>query len=188
MELDTGASLSIISESTYFSFFRSIPLQTSTVTLKSYTGEPITVRGQIDVFVQYGDQSATLPLIVVQGNGVTLLGRNWLEVIRLDWHLIHSTHFHNPSLESLLNKYQGLFATDLGVFNGPPIELWVDKDAPPRFFKPRVVPYSLKEKIEVELERLQQLKVITPPTGQPLLFLLSSRMEMLGSAGITKLQ
>ena len=162
MELDTGASVSIISESTYFSFFRSTPLQPSEATLKSYTGESITVCGQIEVFVEYADQTATLPLVVVQGNGATLLGRNWLEEICLDWNAIHSLQLTRSSLESVLAKYQRLFDADLGTFNGPPIQLWVDKDATPRFFKPRLVPYSLKQKIESELERLQSLNVITP--------------------------
>uniref|UniRef100_A0A1X7VL07 Uncharacterized protein n=1 Tax=Amphimedon queenslandica TaxID=400682 RepID=A0A1X7VL07_AMPQE len=133
---------------------KSIPLQASNVTLTSYTGDSISVRGQIDVFVEYADQSATLPLLLKE------------------------------------MKYQGLFATDLGVFNGPLIKLWVNKDAPPHFFKPRVVPYCQKEKIEVKLECLQQLKVITTVKffNWAALFLSSSKMGMLGSVGITKSQ
>uniref|UniRef100_A0A1X7VFD9 Peptidase A2 domain-containing protein n=1 Tax=Amphimedon queenslandica TaxID=400682 RepID=A0A1X7VFD9_AMPQE len=82
MELDTGSSSSFISESTYLSFFRYIPQQASNVTLKSYTGEFISFRGEINMFLEYADQSATLLLFVAQENGVTLLGRTWLEKIR----------------------------------------------------------------------------------------------------------
>jgi len=38
-----------------------------------------------DVDVQYGDQNKQLPLTIVEGNGPSLLGRDWLRHIRLDW-------------------------------------------------------------------------------------------------------
>ena len=36
-----------------------------------------------------GDQEAQLQLIVVQGSGPSLFGRNWLSVIRLNWRAIN---------------------------------------------------------------------------------------------------
>ena len=38
--------------------------------------------------VQYGDQTQKLKLVVVAGDGPTLLGRNWLKYIRLNWNSI----------------------------------------------------------------------------------------------------
>ena len=70
MEIDTGASLSIISEKTYHSLWttESQPkLQPSTVKLHTYTKEAITVLGSITVEVCYKDQTKTLSLLVVTG-------------------------------------------------------------------------------------------------------------------------
>ena len=91
MKLDTGASLSVISEITY-SFFRSCKLQPSSVSLKSYTGQDIIILGEIEVNVQYAGQEAVLPLLVVKGQGASLLGRNWLEVLNLDRPSIKALH------------------------------------------------------------------------------------------------
>ena len=66
MEVDTGASLSLISEETYRANFSSCFLQSTEVRLKTYSGEYITVLGSINVEVTYNHQRATLPLLVVK--------------------------------------------------------------------------------------------------------------------------
>ena len=45
--------------------------------LSTYSGEGLQVLGTKMVQVKYEDQVNTLPLIVVEGTGVLLLGRNW---------------------------------------------------------------------------------------------------------------
>ena len=85
MEVDTGASLSIISESTYLSLIAPSELKSTDLTLQTYTGENIVVLGSLEVNVSYEDKMFTLPLLVVQGSGPSLLGCNWLQQIKLDW-------------------------------------------------------------------------------------------------------
>ena len=75
MEIDTGASLSIVSEETLNIFSSGLDLKPTDVSLRMYTGEPLLVIGMLDVEVTYGPQQATLSLIVVQGKGPSLFGR-----------------------------------------------------------------------------------------------------------------
>ena len=75
MELDTGAAISVISEQIYKTVLsQQPPLQVSNLQLHAYTGEKLTVLGQVSVNVQYGDQSLGLPVIVVSGTGPNLMG------------------------------------------------------------------------------------------------------------------
>ena len=60
MELDTGASLSIISEDLYRKKFKDIPMETTDAILKTYTGQVVPKVGQIDIEVQYGHQQERL--------------------------------------------------------------------------------------------------------------------------------
>ena len=53
--------------------------------------------------VRYKAQQATLPLVVVTGTGPSLLGRNWLAAILLDWKSI-GTVAHQTALEALLEN------------------------------------------------------------------------------------
>ena len=83
MEIDTRASLTLVSECTLCDSWPYLKLSPSRITLHSYSGESIPVLGTVDVIVEYSGQTATLPLLVVKGEGPSLLGRNWLGALKL---------------------------------------------------------------------------------------------------------
>ena len=51
-------------------------------------GESMKVVGELSVIVTYGNQSKEKTLQMVPGKGPTLLGREWLQNIKLDWKAI----------------------------------------------------------------------------------------------------
>ena len=157
MELDTGALLSLASEKTWEGVFHRCPLEKCNTLLRTYTGEPLPVLGQMEVNIQYEDQEATLPLLIVPGNGPPLWGRNWLTSIRLHWRDIKTVSL---GVEPLLDQYSSLFSEELGTLKDVQVKLSVSKDAVPKFTRPRPVPYALRGAIERDLERLEMLEVI----------------------------
>ena len=48
--------------------------------------------------VKYGSQEAKLVVVVIQGDGSTLLDRNWLKYVKLDWNKIAVIHSTKPEL------------------------------------------------------------------------------------------
>ncbi|XP_072171469.1 uncharacterized protein [Diadema setosum] len=84
MEIDTGATLSIVSEATYRAWKHQPQLSQSDVVLRTYTGDKIPVVGACKVNVRHDAQVLELPLLVVEGDGPNLLGRNWLARLKLD--------------------------------------------------------------------------------------------------------
>ena len=62
MDIDTGASLSLVSEHTYQELWPTVPLQKTSVTLTTYTGTPLKVLGLMKATVCYEQQTVTLPL------------------------------------------------------------------------------------------------------------------------------
>ena len=157
MELDTGASISIISRRTWETKFPDTVLKESNLPLKTYTGEKLQVLGELPVTVCHNGQEFQLPLVVVEGQGPPLFGRNWLSKIRLNW--AHIRHV-SSELDQLLSKYSELFQDKLGTIKGLEAKLTVDPEASPKFFKPRPVPYALRGAIERDLECLETLGVI----------------------------
>ena len=162
MELDTGAAVSVISEDTQRRMFPDASLKRTTVVLRTYTGEPIRVAGHLDVKVQYGSQSCTLPLVVVAGKGPTLLGRDWLQCIQLDWKTIGLTALDEgqAKVQSLLHRYKEVFDESLGTMRHFTAKLHVRPGAKPVFCKPRTVPFALKESLGKELDRLEEQGIL----------------------------
>ena len=148
MELDTGASLTLVSEETYRSHWSDKLLRETKTELYTYSGESISVLGTIDVLVRYGGQESSLPLLVVSGDGPILLGRNWLEKIKLNWYNIF--WLHNATLSELLDKYKRVFGSDLGTAKGFKAKIIVETNATPKFLRARSIQYFNREKVEVE--------------------------------------
>ena len=156
MEVDTGAEVSVISEQTCKRFFPQLSLCKSRVVLKTYTGETMPVVGELHVQVRYGMQSSRLRLVVVGGSGPTLLGRDWLKSLKLDWHQICLVSREKTTeLQPLLERYHNVFKDELGTASIHKAKLHVRSDAVPKFFKPRSVPFSTKDAIGAELDRLE---------------------------------
>ena len=167
MEIDTGAAVSLISEEKLHDLFpETVPRETN-VTLKTYTGERIDMVGEVDMAVQYGDQKKDLVLVVVAGSGPVLLGRNWLQEIRLDWKKIGSLAVNHNSfntLESVLKRYSAVFKDELGGIHPQKAKLIVKPEATPKFHRPRPVPFALKGAIEEELSTMEAKGIIEKVT------------------------
>jgi len=192
MELDTGASVSIVSETTFRSLWsrgHASPLQPSHIKLRIYTGESLVVKGSILVLVQYQDQEAKLPLTVVAGSGTSLMGRDWLEKLRLDWQSLCVFNVRptaGASLADVLESHEDVFNDTLGLIKGTAAKLHVDPSIPPQFCPARSVPYALRDKVSQELDRLEQLGIIDLFTGQHQSCPWSNKMAQCGFAEIIK--
>ena len=161
-EIDTGAAVTLISEETYNKHYQDKPLQKSSLKLKTYTGEPLQVVGQVTVTVSYHNQQGSYTLYVVKGAGPSLLGRDWLKHIRLDWKAIATTvnHINSPSYQTLLDQYSEVFRDELGTLKSIQAHLEVQPNSKPKFCKPCQVPFSLKEPLQKELSRLERLGIL----------------------------
>uniref|UniRef100_A0A1A7YSF0 Gypsy retrotransposon integrase-like protein 1 n=2 Tax=Iconisemion striatum TaxID=60296 RepID=A0A1A7YSF0_9TELE len=179
-EIDTGCSLTVMNEKTFQDTWRSNkcpPIKPVKIKLETYTGEAVEVVGAAQVKVRYKTQRAKLPLLVVKGDGPTLLGRGWLEELKLSWEEIKARHqdskIHHvsveknkkhldESLQSILSKHEEVFKEELGTLKGTKATIHVNEDATPRFYRPRSIPYAMRAKVDEEIDRLLKEDVITP--------------------------
>ena len=110
MEVDTSGALSLISESKRKAVFPNEKLRPAKIILKTYTNEPIEVVGTLNVRVQYEGQLKKLVLVVIAGDGPSLLGHNWLNNITLTVRTLRL-----ESLNKLMQRHKPLFSEGLGT-------------------------------------------------------------------------
>ena len=158
MEIDTGSALTLISESTFSKLWpqgNAPHLENTGIRLRTYTGKEIKVLGRAWVRVGCGGQiEEGMGLMVVGGGGPSLLGRDWLGRLRLDWATVRSISEVPTSLDLLLALHDDLFQNEIGTIKGATAKLHVDPHAKPRFHRPRPIPYALRSRVDQALQKL----------------------------------
>ena len=87
-----------------------------------------------------------------------LLGRNWLSELQLDWRSI----FRCNNIETrLCENFSKVFEDGQGTILNYKGRISVAENATPRYFKPRPLPFLMKEKVENELIRLEKSGIIS---------------------------
>ena len=92
---------------------------------------------------------------MAEGDKPVLLGRNWLEKLKLDWATIFKVSQVN-AVDELIAKYRVLFEKGYRHLKQFKASIHVGEDAQPIFLRARPVPYALKKKVEQELQRLEE--------------------------------
>lgn len=156
IQIDTGAAVTVVPEYVYDSHFAHVTCQPTKVTLRTYTGEQMTLKGQCEVAVVYKGQSMILLVVVVKDNGrrlPALLGRNWLEHLKLDWSAIGQVTAEDRAM-SLRKKYPAVFSQTMGTVKSFEAKISLNADATPVFCRARSLPFELKEKVEEQLREM----------------------------------
>ena len=163
MELDTGAACTLMPKSRYMQLWPLVSerpvLHSSSTTLRVYGGSTLNICGEILVTARLNDssQSCSTKVIIVDGEGPCLLGRNLIQSLGL-CNNIHKV----SSAISFKKEFPELFSEGLGCYQGTEFTIEVDPTVPPKFCKARPVPYTMREKVDREIDRLQKEGIISP--------------------------
>lgn len=72
---------------------------------------------------------------MVAGKGPSLLGRDWLRQIRLNWNELYRIDGKPaPTLNQILDKHREVFKDELGLVRGVAVKIHVEPDVKPWFF------------------------------------------------------
>ena len=127
--------------------------------------------------------------MVVDGEGPSLFGQNWLRVIKLDWAQFNKvSRATNDRMEGILKKHAAVFEPGLGTAKA---KLYPKKDAKPIFCRPRQVSYAIRQKVEQKIERQVAEGIIEPSNflnGKHQWYLCLRRMVPSDFAETTRLQ
>lgn len=162
MEVDTGASLSIVPQSVWKTKWNHLRLEKSDRALDAFGGSPLEVVGEANVSVAYGDQRVQERVVVVKNGSHPLLGRNWLAHIRLDWKSLFGSIHQLSEKPNFMAEFPSVFQDGLGTVKDHEAEIHLDNGARPRCCNARPVPYALRSTVDAELDRLEREGIIKP--------------------------
>nr|XP_033495922.1 uncharacterized protein K02A2.6-like [Epinephelus lanceolatus] len=164
-EVDTGCGYTIMSKKAFHKLFSDSVkprLAKCRIKLRTYGGHKVPIVGATKVKVEHKGMTKMLAVVVVKGSGTSLLGRGWLKALKEDWQPVHKIEDREDPIQEVLSRHETVFKAELGRLKGFKAKIHVASDATPCFYKPRSVPFAMKKKVEQELERLLQEKIIEP--------------------------
>lgn len=162
MELDTGSAISTLPYNTFKKLNINKRMFNTQIQLKTYTGETFKPKGVIFVQCLYNNQGFMGKLYIVDNHLDAIFGRDWVREVKVDLAEIKSIkHETGSSLDELLHKYNDIFEPGIGRIPDQLGHLQLTEEARPVFMKARPIPYSLKQKVDLELDRLENAGVLT---------------------------
>ena len=169
MEMDTGATCTLIPKCQYERLWpvasERPALNASGTVVNAYGGTPLKVVGEIVVSASLdgGSSVNSTKVIIVDGKGPCLIGR----VLMRRLGLIEDVNAVSANANSMEQEFPDLFSEGLGCFKDRQFSIEVDPSVPPKYCKARSVPYTVREKIDKEIDRLLKEGIISPVTNSP---------------------
>lgn len=120
MEVDTGASVTIMSFNSFCKHFNNSKLNNCKKKYKCVSDDMLDVVGETTVHVKTNKEVVKLNFVVAKGSFKPLLGRNWLSVLVPNWeeifkecewvevHTLRDEHF----VEDFAKEFPGVFSKD----------------------------------------------------------------------------
>ena len=163
-KVDTGAQTNVLPLSTYQNLKNPPPMIKTQQRLQSYTGQSLNVKGKININCSYKENPINQEFVIVDiHHSQPILGLKTclnLNVIKL------VLSVNGPQIamtkESVLHEFQDTF-TGLGELEGD-VKVHLQPNSTPVIHPPRRVPFALKDKLQNELKRMEDLDVIEKVT------------------------
>lgn len=166
MEVDTGASVSVMCLEFYKQYFSNIPIKLSMLKVKTVSGDHLSVVGEIVVSVSLVQSSLihALPIIIVESkyNFAPLLGRNWLDILLPLWRnsfetvknvVTVSQEFTVNQINQYKRSYPKVFSNDkTQSIKELKANIVLKDNVTPVFCKPYSIPYSIRGKVDEQLD------------------------------------
>ena len=182
-EVDSGAGLTLLPMSDFQHLKLPIELRPTEIQFRSYTSGIFKPLGVAEVNVEYNNLSSKELLFVVPSDFSPILGRTWirhlgisLEEIDLQNSDILDVHVNSiDPIPDITRQYAEIFEPKIGCTPGFTCSLQLRPNSKPVFIKERNVPYALLDKVNQELDSLEQSGIIskieTSDWGSPLVII-----------------
>jgi len=165
-ELDSGAAVTVMSESEATKLFPTATIHNTKLRLISFCGRALGCKGYITVRVKYNSTVKKLNIYLISGSRKPLLGREWIRQFDGFDLPICNARVNNVNVDSqsklqeILDRYRNIRSSEFASIKNTQVHLKLKKDAFPVFMRARSVPFKLQMLVNEELGILEKAGVI----------------------------
>lgn len=160
-QIDTGSSVTCISEKLYNSKFNNMTLKPYTQSLRGYANEKIKPIGVFQATIVIGTSQTKANILVIRNGSRPLIGRDVLKALQVN--VLQINNIMTNKINEVLSMYKDIFSEELGHYTYTKVNLKLKNDQiKPKFLKARTVPLAFREQMDQELDRLVEKGVISP--------------------------
>lgn len=113
----------------------------------------------IRVNVWFKGRRKILKLYIIKGEGSPIVGRDWIKSLSIP---INEGIVWSLTEEDNYKEFSSVFSNILGCYKSKTFKLCLKHDIKPIFFKPRILPFMLKDKVSKKIDRLVDKKLLIP--------------------------
>ncbi|UYV65600.1 hypothetical protein LAZ67_3004808, partial [Cordylochernes scorpioides] len=151
-ELDTGSCLTLISENDFKKYLPNAQLKTIRMIIKTYDGTVVPILGEVIVKVEFQGKTSMLRAVVVKGEKKALLGREWINLLKIDYFAVNQIP-SEIAIAEFLKEHQVLFNDTAEPIKGFTFSMNIC-DVSPIFHKARPVPFAIRTAVTEALENM----------------------------------
>src|SRR5277367_3572717 len=157
MQIDSGATISVINSKTYKEISRFLHLSlVPAPSLQTYTKEEVQVLGKCSIPVQHHSLRRTkfLEVVVVEDESVNnIMGTSWSDAFPKYFPPVKTVNAITRSVNEVTSRYPSLFRPIPGRYSSLKVDIDIDPQAVPKYFKARPLPLALQDKVKKRLEQ-----------------------------------
>ncbi|UYV77890.1 K02A2.6-like [Cordylochernes scorpioides] len=151
-ELDTGSCLTLISENDFKKYLPNAQLKTIGMIIKTYDGTVVPILGEVIVKVEFQGKTSMLRAVVVKGEKKALVGREWINLLKIDYFAMNQIP-SEIAIAEFLKEHQVLFNDTAEPIKGFTFSMNI-RDVSPIFHKARPVPFAIRTAVTEALENM----------------------------------
>ncbi|XP_064472491.1 uncharacterized protein K02A2.6-like [Ornithodoros turicata] len=163
LQEDTGSYYTILGRNAWLKLGKP-KLAPAHQKLRVLTDHSIPLKGQRSVEVTVAGQTHELQALFAEFDGMSLLGKEWIRVLKLDLNAMFVGRIRDPQpdLSDILCQHDKLFEEGIGRCSKVKVHLQFQSEARPKFCKARPIPFALRDAVEKDLQRHVSNGVLTP--------------------------
>ena len=172
--IDTGSSINVISKTIYEQKLKDIPLHKTSLKALPFTSTtPVPLKGKFQATLETKHQFHVATIYVTADDGGCLLSATTaqeLGLVRLNLNTLQLSKMRtkqrteleliqDPQIKEILRQHKPVFS-GMGNLKDKQITLCIDKDVKPLAQQTRRIPFHIREKVEMELQKLETQDII----------------------------